>query len=88
MKHGTLDHLPEQPVSHDPAIHKRVLFMSGEIPHVTQVSQASLLPGQVVPPHAHQDMYEVFLCLRGRGSIVTGAPSSSITAAMKCARSC
>lgn len=70
MKHGKLDHLPEQPVSHDPAIKKRVLFKHGEIPNVTQFSQASFLPGQIAPTHAHADMYEVFLCVRGTGSIV------------------
>jgi quercetin dioxygenase-like cupin family protein len=70
MKHGKLDQLPEQPVSHDPDIKKRVMFTQGEIPSVTQYSQASFLPGQIAPTHSHEDMYEVFLCVRGTGSIV------------------
>ena len=70
MKHGNLDHLPEQPVSHNPDIKKRVLFKHGEIPYVTQYSQASFLPGQIAPAHSHADMYEVFLCVSGTGSIV------------------
>jgi quercetin dioxygenase-like cupin family protein len=70
MKQGNLDHLPEQPVSHDPHITKRVLFKQGEIPSVTQMSQACLLPGQIAPAHSHADMYEVFLCVSGTGSMV------------------
>lgn len=69
MKHGELHHLPEQPVSHDPNIKKRVMFKRGEIPYVTQYSQACFLPGQQAPAHAHEDMYEVFLCVRGTGAI-------------------
>ena len=70
MKHGNIHQLPEQPISHDPAIKKRVMFRNGEIPSVTQYSQASFLPGQIAPTHSHEDMYEVFLCVRGTGSIV------------------
>jgi quercetin dioxygenase-like cupin family protein len=79
MKHGKLDHLPEQPVSHNPDITKRVLFKHGEIPSVTQYSQASLLPGQIAPAHAHADMYEVFLCLSGTGSIVIDGDTYELT---------
>jgi quercetin dioxygenase-like cupin family protein len=79
MKHGKLDHLPDQPVSHNPDITKRVLFKHGEIPSVTQYSQASLLPGQIAPAHAHADMYEVFLCLSGTGSIVIDGDTYELT---------
>jgi quercetin dioxygenase-like cupin family protein len=79
MKHGKLDHLPEQPVSHNPDITKRVLFKHGEIPSVTQYSQASFLPGQIAPAHAHADMYEVFLCLSGTGSIVIDGDTYELT---------
>jgi hypothetical protein len=57
MKHGKLNQLPEQPVSHGPEIKKQVLFKHGEIPFVTQFSQASFLPGQIAPTHSHDDMY-------------------------------
>jgi quercetin dioxygenase-like cupin family protein len=70
MKHGNLDQLPEQPVSHDPGIKKRVMFKRGEIPSVTQYSRAYFQPGQIAPTHSHEDMYEVFLCVRGSGRIV------------------
>jgi quercetin dioxygenase-like cupin family protein len=79
MKHGKLDHLPEQPVSHNPDITKRVLFKHGEIPSVTQYSQASFLPGQIAPAHAHADMYEVFLCVSGTGSIVIDGDTYELT---------
>ena len=79
MKHGNLDHLPEQPVSHDPAIKKRVMLKHGEIPSVTQYSQASFLPGQIAPTHSHEDMYEVFLCVRGSGSMVIDGETYDLT---------
>ena len=79
MKHGKLDHLPEQPVSHNPDITKRVLFKHGEIPSVTQYSQATFLPGQIAPAHAHADMYEVFLCLSGTGSLVIDGEAFELT---------
>jgi quercetin dioxygenase-like cupin family protein len=79
MKQGTLDHLPEQPVSHNPDITKRVLFTPGEIPSVTQYSQASFPPGQIAPAHAHADMYEVFLCVSGTGSLVIDGEAYALT---------
>jgi quercetin dioxygenase-like cupin family protein len=79
MKQGTLDHLPDQPVSHNPDITKRVLFTHGEIPSVTQYSQASFPPGQIAPAHAHADMYEVFLCLSGTGSLVIDGEAFDLT---------
>ena len=79
MKHGRLDHLPEQPVSHDPGIKKRVMFKHGEIPYVTQYSQASFQPGQIARTHSHADMYEVFLCLRGTGRIVIDGDTYDLT---------
>jgi quercetin dioxygenase-like cupin family protein len=79
MKQGTLDHLPEQPVSHNPDITKRVLFTPGEIPSVTQFSQASFPPGQIAPAHAHADMYEVFLCVSGTGSLVIDGEAFELT---------
>ncbi len=69
MKQGLLNDLTELPVSHDPDIKKRVMFKNGDIPHITQYSQATLLPGQVAHAHAHKDMYEVFFCISGYGII-------------------
>jgi quercetin dioxygenase-like cupin family protein len=69
MRLGSLDELVELPVTHNPDIKKRVMFRKGDIPHVAQYSQATFLPGQVAPAHAHQDMYELFLCIDGSGRV-------------------
>jgi quercetin dioxygenase-like cupin family protein len=67
MKRGMLDELAELPVTHNPEIKKKVLFKDGDLPSITQYSQATFLPGQRAPAHAHEDMYEVFLCVSGSG---------------------
>lgn len=69
MKKVFIDLLSEQPVSHNLEIKKRVLFQSDEIPHITQYAQTKLQPGQVATGHAHSDMWEIFLCIEGRGVI-------------------
>lgn len=69
MKTISLKNIPEEPVSHNPEILKRVLIRNGEIPNITQLSKATFKPGQVAPSHVHQDMYEVFLVEFGLGSI-------------------
>jgi quercetin dioxygenase-like cupin family protein len=67
--------LPGEPVSHNPAIRKRVFLRLGEVPHVTQYSRSVFQPGQVAPRHAHPDMYEAFVCLDGAGVIqIDGEP--------------
>lgn len=61
MKLTSLADVSEQGVSHNPAIRKRVLLSTGDLPHLTNFSQARFAPGQVAKAHAHQDMCEVFL---------------------------
>jgi hypothetical protein len=60
MKLTALSHLPNEQVSHNPAIQKKVMLRSGDLPHLTNFSQARFAPGQVAAAHAHQDMCEVF----------------------------
>ena len=64
-----LETTPEEPVSHDPAIMKRVLLRKGEVANVMQVAEATFLPGQIVRAHAHVDMSELFLCRAGTGLV-------------------
>ena len=47
MKITGLDQVPEEPVSHNPAIKKRVLLRSHDLPYLTNFSQAHFAPGQV-----------------------------------------
>lgn len=70
MKFTSLEHLPEEAVSHNPAIQKKVMLRSGDLPHLTNFSQAYFAPGQVASGHAHQDMAEVFFVEAGEGIIV------------------
>jgi mannose-6-phosphate isomerase-like protein (cupin superfamily) len=69
MKITQLSGLPEDSVSHNPAIKKKVMLRSGDIPHLTNFSQASFAPGQVANGHQHLDMAEVFFVESGQGKI-------------------
>lgn len=67
MKITKLDSLPQQQVSHNPEIIKKVMLDNQDLPHLTNFSQATFAPGQVASAHAHQDMYEVFFVSAGQG---------------------
>lgn len=67
MKHRTLSQIPDEPVSHNPAIKKKVMLRLGDLPHLTNFSQARFAPGQVAVAHAHHDMAEVFFVEAGNG---------------------
>lgn len=41
----------------------------GDLPHLTNFSQARLAPGQISSAHAHADMCEVFFVESGVGAI-------------------
>lgn len=80
MKLVTLSELPEEGVSHDPGIKKRVMLRNGDIPHITNFSQATFAPGQTVTPHAHTDMVEVFFVEAGQGIIWIDGEAHPLTA--------
>ena len=67
MKKTNLNDLPQQAVSHNPEITKKVMLSSQDIPHLTNFSQATFAPKQVASAHFHQDMYEVFFVSAGAG---------------------
>lgn len=69
MKIISLSNLPEEGVSHNPEITKKVMLRAGEIPYLNIFSQACLGPGQVAGAHAHREMYEVFFVEEGSGII-------------------
>jgi mannose-6-phosphate isomerase-like protein (cupin superfamily) len=69
MKFTALATLPEESVSHNPAIKKKVMLRFGDLPHLTNFSQACFAPGQVATAHAHADMCEVFFVEAGNGVI-------------------
>jgi quercetin dioxygenase-like cupin family protein len=69
MKQTALNCLAEEPVSHNPAIKKKVMLRLGDLPHLTNFSQARFAPGQVAAAHVHRDMCEVFFVEAGTGVI-------------------
>ena len=69
MKFTSLNDLPQEAVSHNPEIKKKVMLRFGDLPHLTNFSQARFAPGQVAAAHAHQDMCEVFFVESGSGFI-------------------
>ena len=72
MKINNLQDLPLKAVSHNPEIKKKVMLSMGDLPHLTNFSQASFAPGQISTAHSHQDMCEVFFVTAGEGTIKIG----------------
>ncbi len=70
MKFSSLSQLPIQVSNHNQAIQKKVMLTPGNIPHLTNFSQAVFTPGQKVIPHYHETMYEVFFVESGSGIIL------------------
>lgn len=61
--------------SHNPKITKQVMIKKGEIPHLTNLTQAIFPPQELANEHTHQDMYEVFFVEDGEGIIkINGTP--------------
>ena len=69
MKWGSLASIGDEPVSHNAKIKKRVILRRGEVPHLTQIARASFPPGEIAPAHVHPDMWELFICETGEGTI-------------------
>ena len=69
MKTVLLSRLPEEAVSHNPAIKKKVMLRCGDLPHLTYFSQARFAPHQAAAAHTHRDMHEVFFVESGAGLI-------------------
>lgn len=69
MKITNLNDIPEKSVSHNPEIKKKVMLSWGDLPHLTNFSQAIFAPGQVATVHKHEDMCEVFFVEAGEGII-------------------
>ena len=55
------------------------MLRMGDLPHLTNFSQARFQPGQVAQAHAHTDMHEVFFVESGSGSIVVDGEAIALT---------
>lgn len=69
MRLINLSQLPDEGVSHNPEIRKKVMVRAGVVPHLTGFSRSALMPGQVARAHAHADMHEIFFVANGEGTI-------------------
>ena len=69
MKILNLQDIPEEGVSHNRQIQKRVMLRLGDLPQITQFAQARIPPNQSVGAHTHDDMSEVFFVESGEGII-------------------
>ena len=66
MKRFSTEETPESPVSHNPGIMKRVLFHKGTVPGLIHLSHVVVPKGSDAFEHTHDDISEVFYCIRGR----------------------
>lgn len=69
MKIHSIATAPTEPVSHNPAITKKVMLHGGEISNLVYFSHARFAPGEVAGAHSHADMSEVFYVESGAGTI-------------------
>lgn len=69
MKLIKLNEVPDQGVSHNSAIRKRVLVEAGELVGITHYARAVFPPGEKAGSHLHNDMAEVFTVESGCGEI-------------------
>ncbi|MEA5535071.1 cupin domain-containing protein [Crocosphaera sp. XPORK-15E] len=69
MKLTVFSQLPIEFSNHNHYIQKKVMLKPGDIPNLTNFSQATFTPGQKTIPHLHETMYEVFFVESGEGII-------------------
>lgn len=69
MKRIKINELPEQGVSHNARIRKRVIIANGELGPITNYARAVFPPGEKADSHLHNDMAEVFSVESGCGEI-------------------
>lgn len=69
MRIQSLSTIDSEPISHNPAIKKKVMVRCGEAPNLVYFSRAYFAPGQIAGSHSHSDMSEVFFVESGAGVI-------------------
>jgi quercetin dioxygenase-like cupin family protein len=69
MKMVSLNDLPEEGVSHDPDLMKKIMIRQGQLPHLKSFAQLRMIPGQIAHAHAHEHLYEIFLIETGEGTL-------------------
>lgn len=72
MRLVSLKDVSLSPVSHDPALKKRVLLGPGDLPHIASLSHVRFGRGDRASAHSHEDGFEVFFCISGAVKFVVG----------------
>lgn len=80
MKKTSLSQIFEEGVSHDKTIKKKVIAKKGDIPHIPQIAQAILKPGNRVKQHSHSDLYEVFYIESGEVQVKVNNQENTLKA--------
>lgn len=80
MKIVSLAERPDEGVSHNPEITKRVLLGARDVPGLVYLSHARFAPGQATRAHAHRGMSEVFFVVSGEGRIEVDGRAQALAA--------
>jgi quercetin dioxygenase-like cupin family protein len=65
MKIFDISEIPSTPTSHDIDVYKQTIIKNGEIPNLTGFGIAQLKSRQLISPHFHPTMYEVYYICKG-----------------------
>lgn len=80
MKLTSLTQTPLTHVSHNARISKQTLLAYGDLPPLTNFSQATFPPGETAPAHHHPDMLEVFFIQSGTAAITVDGVEHALPA--------
>lgn len=80
MKIVAIGDLPEEGVSHDPQLLKKVMIRNGEVPHVKQFARLRMAAGDVAHAHAHAAEYEIIYVEAGEGIVRVNGRAARIGA--------
>lgn len=69
MKIVHIDQLSDEKISHSPKIKKRVFIKKGQVPYITNFSQATFKTGQIASELTHPNLFMIFLVESGSGLI-------------------
>ncbi len=79
-KISSINDLSNESVSHDADVKKKVIIRRGDVPHLMQLAETKMEPGQKASKHSHSDMTEVFIVKEGTGEIELDNKTSPIFA--------
>ncbi len=82
MKIVSLEDLPEEGVSHDPQLLKKIMIREGQLPHLKSFARLRMTPGQIAHAHSHERHFEIFFVESGEGTILVDKRELQISQGM------